>query len=33
MSWAELFERAEPYDITVTEIRESLAARREDPAE
>lgn len=30
MTWAELFERAEPYDVDVAEIREALTARREE---
>ncbi len=33
MSWAELFERAEPYDVDVAQVREQLAARREPRAE
>lgn len=29
MSWAALFERAEAYDVDVTDVRDALAARRE----
>jgi hypothetical protein len=30
MNWADLFERAEPYETDVETIREALAARREE---
>ena len=33
MNWAELFDRAEPYDVDVVDIREQLAARRETRVE
>jgi hypothetical protein len=30
MTWADLFERASGHDVTVADVRETLAARRED---
>jgi hypothetical protein len=30
MTWAELFERAGDYEVTVEEVREALAERRSD---
>jgi hypothetical protein len=30
MSWAELFERAEPYEVSVTEVTEILRERRDE---
>lgn len=33
MSWAGLFDLAEAHDVDVAEIREALAARREERAE
>lgn len=30
MTWADLFERGDEFDVTVPEIRETLADRRED---
>ncbi len=30
MTWQALFERASGHDVTVTEVREALAAHRED---
>jgi hypothetical protein len=32
MSWAELFERAEPYDVDVARVREQLATQRKNRA-
>jgi len=30
MTWPDLFERARQYDVTVTDVRETLSARRDD---